>query len=190
MSLDRAFLERVSASAVKAGLTDIVYGVVNTRVGRLLVAQSEAGVCRVAFEGIPESDVLFDLATSFGPRIVESTEATREAREALESYIEGDLLRFDVPVDFGLVGSSFHRKVLRRLQKVPRGKVMTYGQLAGAIGHPKAARATGTALAQNPIPVIVPCHRVVPSSMKVGNYGGQPWRKEFLLRLEGAEVRL
>lgn len=189
MSLDRAFLERVSASAVKAGLTDIVYGAVNTRVGRLLVAQSEEGVCRVAFEGIPESDVLFELATAFGPRIVESTKATREAREALESYIEGDLLSFDVPVDLGLVGSSFHVKVLRRLQKVPRGKVMTYGQLADAIGHPKAARATGTALAQNPIPVIVPCHRVVPASMKVGNYGGDPWRKEFLLRLEGAEVR-
>lgn len=189
MSLDRQFLERVSASAVKAGLTDVVYGVAATKVGRLLVAQSEDGVCRVAFEETPESDVLFELASAVGPRVVESAGATAQVREALEAYIEGDLTSFDVPVDFRLVGSTFHRKVLRRLQKVPRGKVMTYGQLAGAIGHPDAARATGTALARNPIPVIVPCHRVVPASLKVGNYGGAPWRKTFLLELEGAEVK-
>lgn len=189
MTLDKRFLDRLAAAAEDAGLADIVYGTVSTRFGDLLVAQTEAGVCRVAFQEEPESDVLLQLASRIGPRVIASDRATAEVRSALEAYLEGERIDLSFPVDFTLVASGFQRRVLKRLQKVPRGRVMTYGEMAAAIGHPRAARAAGTALARNPIPVIVPCHRVVPADHRVGMYGGGPWRKRFLLELEGAEVR-
>lgn len=188
MKLDKEFLEKVASAAAASGLVDIAYGAVDTPVGRLLVAQTSKGICRVAFEEEEEGAVLQELALALGPRVVASDAETAAARDALAAYLEGDALRFDLKVDMRLVGSDFHRKVLTRLRKVGRGQVMTYGDLASAIGHPRAARATGTALAQNPIPVIVPCHRVLPASGGVGNYGGQPWRKRFLLELEGAPI--
>lgn len=189
MRLEKRFLERLAASAVREGLTDVVYGSVETRFGRLLVAQSDSGVCRVSFQEESDGNVLSELAYGIGPRVVESATATAEVREALEAYVSGELLSFDFPIDYRLVRSDFQRRVLRRLRRVPRGKVMTYGEIAEAVGRPRAARAAGTACARNPIPLIVPCHRIVPADRTVGRYGGGPWRKKFLLELEGADVR-
>ncbi len=95
-----------------------------------------------------------------------------------------------MPVDLGLIKSAFQRQVLTTLQReVPRGKVTTYGELAGRIGHPRVARAAGSACARNPIPIVLPCHRVVPAGGTLGNYGGEVWRKRYLLDIEGAQVK-
>jgi methylated-DNA-[protein]-cysteine S-methyltransferase len=187
MSLDTAFLDRLAAAAVAEGLTDVVYGTVPTPLGTLLVAQSDRGLCRIGFGDEPETRMLAELAERVGPRVVASAAGTARACEALVAYLEGEQVDLDLPVDLRLVSSAFQRQVLvSGLGRVRRGEVATYGELAEAIGHPRAARATGTALARNPVPIVVPCHRVVPAGGSIGNYGGSPWRKRFLLELEGA----
>lgn len=187
MSLDAAFLDRLAAAAVAEGLTDVVYGTVPTPLGTLLVAQSDRGLCRVGFGDELQDRMLAELAERVGPRVVASAEETAPAREALAAYLEGERVDLALPVDLRLVKSAFQRQVLvSGLGRIHRGQVATYGELAEAIGHPRAARAAGTALARNPVPIVVPCHRVVPAGGSVGNYGGSPWRKRFLLELEGA----
>jgi methylated-DNA-[protein]-cysteine S-methyltransferase len=186
MKLTPEFLERVADAAVDAGLADAVYAPVDTALGRLVVVMTPSGVCRIAFPEEPEDRLLAGVARAIGPRIVASRDATQNARDTLAAYLEGDLAALRLPVDFGLVPMGFRRKVLRGVAKVPRGRVTTYGRLASRIGHPGAARATGSALGRNPIPILVPCHRVVPGSGGVGGYGGGPQRKKFLLELEGA----
>jgi methylated-DNA-[protein]-cysteine S-methyltransferase len=186
MKLTPEFLERVADAAVDAGLADAVYAPVDTVLGRLVVVMTPSGVCRIAFPEEPEDRLLADVARAIGPRVVASRHATQTASEALAAYLDGDLATLGLPVDLELVPMGFRRKVLRGVAKVPRGRVTTYGRLASRIGHPGAARATGTALGRNPIPILVPCHRVVPGAGGVGGYGGGPKRKRFLLELEGA----
>jgi methylated-DNA-[protein]-cysteine S-methyltransferase len=185
MKLDPSFLERLASSAVDQGLADVVFDTVATPIGELLVAQSSTGLCKVAFDDEPQDEVLAKLARSIGPRVLVSHRETEKTRESLAAYFEGDPVTFEMKVDFSLISSEFQRKVLEALADVPRGETTTYGHLADAIGHPRASRATGTALGRNPIPIVVPCHRVLPGSGSLGNYGGGPWRKEYLLRLEG-----
>ena len=189
MKLDPSFLEKLAAAAVDEGIADVVFDTVATPIGEILVAQSKSGLCKVAFDDEPRDEVLAKLAHSVGPRVLVSHSETEATRESLAAYFEGDPVAFDMQVDFSLISSEFQRKVLQALSDVPRGHTTTYGHLADAIGHPRASRATGTALGRNPIPVVVPCHRVLPGSGALGNYGGGPWRKEFLLQLEGALPR-
>jgi methylated-DNA-[protein]-cysteine S-methyltransferase len=186
MSLDTKFLERFAQAASKEGITDVVYGRVSTKIGDLVVAQTDKGLCRVAFSEEDDDEVIDELAERIGARIVESQGLTKDVRETLTRYLAGSTTTLDMPVDMRLVAAPFQKKVLTTLRRVPRGSVTTYGQLASRIGHPGAARATGTALGKNPIPIVVPCHRVIQGTGRIGGYGGQPWRKEFLLRLEGA----
>jgi methylated-DNA-[protein]-cysteine S-methyltransferase len=186
MKLDPSFLERLAAAAVDEGIADVVFDTVRTPIGELLIAQSKSGLCKVAFDDEPQDEVLAKLARAVGPRVLVSHRETEDTREALAAYFEGEEVGFEMPVDFALISSDFQRKVLEALASVPRGQTTSYGRLADAIGHPRASRATGTALGRNPIPVVVPCHRVLPGSGSLGNYGGGPWRKEFLLQLEGA----
>lgn len=186
MTDKRAFLARVAAAAVDEGSADVVYATVATPIGRLLVAQTPSGICRVAFAEEPEDAVLHELAARVSPRVVASAVTVAPALEALAAYLEGEAVSLDLPVDLSLVRSPFGLKVLGALREVPRGEVTTYGRLAGVIGHPRASRATGTALGRNPVPIVVPCHRVVPGSGGVGKYGGRAWRKQKLLELEGA----
>jgi methylated-DNA-[protein]-cysteine S-methyltransferase len=186
MKLDSAFLERVASSAIDAELVDAFYGFADTALGRLLVVQSPSGVCRIGFQEELDDRVLAGVAAVVGPRIVRSQHATEEVRDALVGYLEGKRRALELSVDLRLVSSAFARRVLDAVSRVERGHVTTYGQLARRVGHPRAARAAGTALARNPVPIIVPCHRVLPSSGTVGRYGGGPERKEQLLRLEGA----
>ena len=189
--LSDTFLESLASAAVREGLADAVYTTLSTPIGRLLVVQGERGVLRIAFEGEPLDRTLAGVAAGVGPRIVQSDRELAATRDTLSAYLEGDDDRLDLPVDFSLVGGPFRRAVLETLHRdVHRGEVVTYGALARQAGNPRAVRATGSACATNPIPIVVPCHRVLPASGRLGNYGGGPERKRALLTLEGAPVRV
>jgi len=186
-SLPTALLERVASAAVAEGLADALFTRLPTPIGRLLVVQGPAGVVRVGFEEEPEDRVLAEVAAVLGPRLVASDGELAETRDALARYLEGETDRLDLPADLRLVAAPFRREALRTLHRdVARGEVITYGALARAAGHPGAARAVGTACARNPVPIVVPCHRVVPSGAGLGAYGGGAERKRALLTLEGA----
>jgi methylated-DNA-[protein]-cysteine S-methyltransferase len=151
------------------------------------VVVSPRGVCRVGFPEESHDASLLRVASIMGPRVVRSVELTKELGDRLVAYLEGEPDELDMPVDLSLMQNEFGRRVLETLtETVGRGSVTTYGALAQRIGHPRAARATGTALGRNPIPIVVPCHRVVPGSGGVGNYGGGPDVKRLLLGLEGS----
>jgi methylated-DNA-[protein]-cysteine S-methyltransferase len=189
MSLDPKFLERFADAAVSEGLVDASFTEISSPIGRLVVVQSAVGVCRVAFAEEPTDVVLDQVAKVVGPRIVSSRTETAAVTDELQAYLEGERATFDVPVDMSLIRSGFQRSVLDELvRSVGRGEILTYGQLAARAGNPKAVRATGTALGRNPVPIIVPCHRILPGSGGVGNYGGGADRKRWLLALEGAPL--
>jgi methylated-DNA-[protein]-cysteine S-methyltransferase len=188
--LSEQFLDRLASAAVQEGLADAVYTTLDSPVGRLLVVQGERGVLRIAFEGEPEDATLAGVAAGVGPRIVRSDRELAGTRDTLSAYLEGDDDTLGLPVDLSLVGGAFRRAVLDTLHReVHRGEVVTYGELAQQAGNPRAVRAVGTACATNPVPIVVPCHRVLPASHKLGNYGGGPDRKRALLTLEGAPWR-
>ncbi len=180
--LDRRFRETASAE----GLLDVAYDVLDSPVGPLLVAMSERGLCRVAFDGEPERD-LDSLARTFGARVLRVPRRIESARVELDEYFEGNRRSFDLPIDVATL-PVFQQRVLRELARVPYGRVTTYGALAGKIGSPRAARAVGGALNRNPIAIVLPCHRVVGASGSLVGYAGGLQRKRSLLRLEGAEA--
>jgi methylated-DNA-[protein]-cysteine S-methyltransferase len=185
--LPTPLLERVAAAAVAEGLADAVFTRLRTPLGRLLVVQGPAGVVRIGFEDEPEDRVLAAVASALGSRLVASDVQIAPTRDALAAYLEGETDTLDLPADLRLVAAPFRRAALETLHHdVARGEVITYGALARAAGHPGAARAVGTACARNPVPIIVPCHRVVPSGGGLGGYAGGPARKAALLALEGA----
>jgi methylated-DNA-[protein]-cysteine S-methyltransferase len=180
------WMERLATAAVERGLADVTYDRVDTSIGKLLIARSDEGVCRVSFaeEGVDEA--LDELAGIVGPGVVRSHAALGEVGGAVVKYLDGEPVSLDFPIDLSLTHSPFRRHVLEELRGVRRGEVVTYGDLAIRSGAPRAARAVGSACATNPVPIIVPCHRVVPAGGGVGSYGGGPKRKQFLLELEGA----
>jgi methylated-DNA-[protein]-cysteine S-methyltransferase len=187
--LPDTLLEAVASAAVREGLADAVFTRLDTPLGRLLVVQGPRGVVRVGFEEEPEDAVLAEVAGRLGPRVLASDRELATTRDALSAYLEGDDDRLDLPVDLGLVAAPFRRQVLETLRReVGRGHVVTYGALAERSGRPRAFRAAATACARNPVPIVVPCHRVLPSSGGIGNYGGGPARKLALLELEGASL--
>ncbi|HZS31542.1 MAG TPA: methylated-DNA--[protein]-cysteine S-methyltransferase [Gaiellaceae bacterium] len=177
--------ERFRAAAAAADLLDVAYDVLDdTPVGSLLVGVSERGLCRVHFDPDPESE-LEDLARRFGPRVLRSPRAVDRVRRELDEYFAGRRHAFDLELD--LRGApEFHQRVLAELSRVEYGRTTTYGALAAQVGAPKAARAVGTVMNRNPVPIVLPCHRVVGASGSLTGYGGGLERKEWLLRLEGA----
>ena len=188
--LPDSLLESVAAAAVREGLADAVFTRLRTPIGRLLLVQGERGVVRVGFEEEPEDHVLAEVASVLGPRIVGSDRELRTTREALDAYFAGEGDPHELPVDLSLVHAPFRRAVLETLHdQVGRGEVVTYGGLALRAGNPRAFRAAATACARNPVPILVPCHRVLPGSGGIGSYGGGPERKRALLELEGALPR-
>jgi methylated-DNA-[protein]-cysteine S-methyltransferase len=190
MTLRTHLLESIASAAVREGLADAVYTRVSTPIGTLLVVQGEQGVVRVGFPEESEDALLAQVAARLGPRVVASDRELTATRDMLSAYFEGDDESLDIPVDLSLVRSDFRRTALQTLRaEVHAGDVVTYGALAARIGHPKAARAVGSACATNPVPIVVPCHRVVPGAGGVGSYGGGPARKRELLAHEGATVR-
>lgn len=185
--LPDSLLEAVASAAVREGLADAIYTRLSTPIGRLLVVQGPRGVARVAFEEEAEDAVLAEIAGQLGPRVIGSDRELAVTRDTLSAYLEGEGDTLALPVDYGLVHAPFRREVLETLHDtVGLGEVVTYGKLAERSGRPKAHRAAATACARNPVPLVVPCHRVVPSSGGIGNYGGGPARKRVLLALEGA----
>ena len=178
--LDRRFREAAAA----AGVLDVGFDVVDTAIGPLLVAATDRGLCRVSFE--PEPDEHLDLlARAFGPRVLRSSAAVDDARRQLDEYFAGGRHEFALDVDLRNT-APFARRVLTELASVPYGETTTYGTLAGRVGAPRSARAVGTVMNRNPIPIVLPCHRVVGSTGKLVGYGGGLELKERLLRLEGA----
>ena len=186
MKLKQELLERISDEAIDHQLVDAWFSSVATPLGRLLVVATPKGLCRIAFDSESEDRVLEQVAAGLGPRIMASVKSTAAARAELQAYLEGDLSSFETPVDLSLVRTPFGRRVLRAAQRIPRGRVATYTTVASRARNPRAVRATGSALGRNPVPIVVPCHRVVPSAGGLGNYAGGVRIKEFLLRLEGA----
>ena len=186
MTLPQPLLDRLASAAVAEGLADAVYTRLPTPIGTLTVVQGPRGVVRVGFEREPVDALLAEVAAGLGPRIVASDRELAATRAALEAYFEGTDETLELPVDFSLVRSAFRRDALEELRHVGAGEVVTYGELARRIDHPRAARAIGTACATNPVPIVVPCHRVLPGSGGVGNYGGGPEIKRLLLAHEGA----
>jgi methylated-DNA-[protein]-cysteine S-methyltransferase len=183
--LSDSLLESVAAAAVREGLADAIYTRLNTPLGRLLVVQGPKGLVRIAFEGEPEDRVLAEVVSALGPNVIGSDRELAVERDALSAYLEGDTTVLQLPVDLRLTVAPFRHAVLEKLREVPRGQTVSYGELAARSGNPKAARAVGTACARNPIPIVVPCHRVLPGTGRLGNYGGGPERKRVLLELEG-----
>jgi methylated-DNA-[protein]-cysteine S-methyltransferase len=173
---------RFRSAAASSGLLDVAYDVVDSPIGPLLVAASERGLCRISFDPEPEAEAE-RLARAFGPRVLRAP--LDAPRRELDEYFEGRRRAFDLSLDLRAV-PEFHRLVLGELSQVPFGEVTTYGTLAARAGRPRAARAVGTVMNRNPVPIVLPCHRVVGSTGKLVGYGGGLERKEFLLRLEGA----
>jgi methylated-DNA-[protein]-cysteine S-methyltransferase len=188
--LDNA-VQGVLERAERDGLVDVAYATVESPFGDLLVARTDRGVVRLALptergHWMSRDAVLEDLARSISPRVLESPKRLDEERRELADYFEGNRHEFDVPVDWSLTTSGFRSRALHAVARIPYGRTKTYGEIAKAAGNPRAFRAAGTACGRNPIPLIVPCHRVVQSGGGIGNYGGGPEMKRALLSLEGA----
>jgi methylated-DNA-[protein]-cysteine S-methyltransferase len=167
------------------GLVDVSYGTVESPFGALLAATTGRGLVRLAF---PEEDVdgvLERLARRVSPRIVEAPGALEVARRELDEYFSGGRRRFELELDRALIG-PFSRRVLRATSRIPYGKVLSYQEVAAKAGSPRGSRAAGNALGSNPIPIVIPCHRVLRSGGALGGYGGGLERKRWLLQLEGA----
>ena len=188
--LDRA-VEGLLARAERDGLIDVAYASVDSPFGELLVARTDRGVVKVALpthRGSRQSadEVLDELARLVSPRVLESPARLDEERRELEAYFDGRRDHFEVPVDWQLTPAGFRNRALHAVARIPYGETRTYGDIAKSAGNARAFRAAGTACGSNPVPLIVPCHRVVQSGGGVGNYGGGPEMKRALLDLEGA----
>ena len=175
---------RIADAADAAGLVDIAYGTVDTPIGALLVAVSRRGLMRVAFEEEID-DTVIELSDDTTLRVLRSARGTDEVRHQIDDYFGGRRREFDVGVDWSEL-HGFTRKVLRETTRIPFGSVLTYRQVAGRAGNSRAMRAAGNALHANPVPIVVPCHRVIRTGGGLGGYGGRLDRKEALLRMEGA----
>lgn len=168
------------------GLIDVAFAMAETPVGELLLASTPKGVCRVAFDPDPERH-LDELAREFGARVLAQAGPLEELATQLDEYFRGRRESFDIELDL-TPATPFHRTVLGALAAVPYGSVTTYRELARRAGRPRAARAVGGAMNRNPIPIVLPCHRVVGSDGSLTGYAGGLPRKEALLTLEGVRL--
>ncbi|OXM43851.1 methylated-DNA--[protein]-cysteine S-methyltransferase [Amycolatopsis alba] len=181
----RRLHERLVAAAQRDGLLDLAYRTLDTPVGTLLLAATEAGLVRVAYGREDHDAVLAKLADTVSPRILRAPARLDAVARQLEEYFGGGRRTFDVPLDFRL-SKGFRRAVLAHLPEIGYGDTESYAQVAAAAGSPRAVRAVGTACATNPLPVVVPCHRVVRSDGSFGGYVGGEDAKRTLLTLEAA----
>jgi methylated-DNA-[protein]-cysteine S-methyltransferase len=180
-----ALTEKLIRRADQEGLVDVAYTEIDSPVGKLLVAATPRGLVRVTFPVEEPEKVLEQLAASVSPRVLEAPARLDEVRRELDRYFEGRQREFDLPLDWQLT-RGFYRKVLRATARIPYGQTRSYSEMAKRAGSPRAVRATGTALGSNPLPIIVPCHRVLRSGGALGGYGGGLEVKQALLELEGA----
>jgi methylated-DNA-[protein]-cysteine S-methyltransferase len=181
----RRLRERLIAAAQRDGLLDVAYRTIDTPVGRLLLAATEQGLVRVAYDREDHDAVLAHLAGAVSPLILAAPARLDPVARQLEEYFTGTRQVFEVSLDFRLA-RGFRRAVLAHLPDISYGRTESYAQVAVAAGSPKAVRAVGTACARNPLPVVVPCHRVVRSDGSFGGYVGGEDAKRTLLTLEAA----
>ena len=177
-------VNRLIERAQAEGLVDVAYAETDTPVGRLLVAATPRGLVRVSFQGERAEDVLAELSERLSPRVLEAPARLDEVRRELDEYFGGSRRSFELPLDWALTGSDFRRRVLERTARIPYGGTASYRDVATAAGNERAVRAAGTALGANPIPIVVPCHRVLRSGGGLGGYGGGLDAKRYLLDLE------
>jgi methylated-DNA-[protein]-cysteine S-methyltransferase len=181
-----ALRARLTDTADREGLLDVAYRTLDTPVGQVLVAATERGLVRVAYlaEGPDSADeVLEQLASAISPRVLAAPKRLDPAAAEMDEYFAGRRHGFDLPLDLRLA-RGFRREVIIRLRDIGYGCTASYAQIAQAAGSPRAVRAVGTACALNPLPIVLPCHRVVRSDGGMGRYAGGPEAKVALLRLE------
>lgn len=176
---------RLAERADELTLLDIAYRTIDSPVGPLLLAATETGLVRVAFEREGFDTVLESLATRVSPRVLQAPRRLDTAAVELDEYFAGTRRAFDLPLDLAL-SSGFRKVVQRYLPHIGYGRTQTYAEVAETVGSPRAVRAVGTACATNPLPVVVPCHRVLRTDGSMGGYLGGLDAKRTLLELEGA----
>jgi methylated-DNA-[protein]-cysteine S-methyltransferase len=176
-------VEQAARRARDEGVAEVAYATVDSPCGELLVASTDEGLVAV---GLTEpDDVLERLAAKVSPRVLRDPSRLDGPRRQLDEYFEGRRREFDLPLDWSM-SQGFRRTVLHELITVPYGAVVTYAELAQRTDNPRAVRAVGSAMATNPLPIVVPCHRVVRTGGSLGNYGGGVEMKRWLLTMEGA----
>jgi methylated-DNA-[protein]-cysteine S-methyltransferase len=184
-TLSPALDERFREAAAAEGLLDVAYDVLeDTPIGALLVGVTDRGVCRITFDPEPERELDL-LARLYGSRVLRASRPVDRLRLELDEYFEGRRRHFDVETDVRVM-PEFNRRVLAELARVEYGDTTTYGALAARVGNARAARAVGTVMNRNPVPIVLPCHRVVGSTGSLVGYAGGLERKQALLELEGA----
>jgi methylated-DNA-[protein]-cysteine S-methyltransferase len=177
--------DRLGLAADAQGLLDVAYTTVDSPVGPLLLAATPHGLVRVAYSVEDHDRVLNDLSRRISPRVLRAPRRLDAAARELDEYFGGRRQVFDLPLDLSL-SAGFRQLVQRHLPEIGYGQTRTYGQVAQLVGNPRAVRAVGTACATNPLPVVVPCHRVLRADGSVGGYIGGSSAKKALLRLEAA----
>jgi methylated-DNA-[protein]-cysteine S-methyltransferase len=180
-----AAARRMSERAAAEGFADISYAPVDSPFGTLNAATTKRGLVRIAFPEESVESVLERLAQSLSPRIVQAPASLDLLKRELEEYFAGRRHQFGIPLDWSLT-RPFGRRVLEMTAAIPYGGHLSYAEVAAEAGSPRGARAAGNALGSNPIPIVIPCHRVLRSGGSLGGYGGGPDRKRWLLELEGA----
>jgi methylated-DNA-[protein]-cysteine S-methyltransferase len=177
--------DRLREAALDEGLVDVALGMLDGPVGEIQVAVTPRGLVYIAYDDEDRDTLVTRYVRELSPRVLRSARATDAVRRELAEYFAGARTAFDLRLDRRLM-HPFAKKVLAATSRVAYGHLATYGEIARRIGHPSAARAVGAALGSNPIPIVVPCHRVVGAGGKLTGYAGGLERKEVLLRLEGA----
>jgi methylated-DNA-[protein]-cysteine S-methyltransferase len=182
----KAELQRLTDRASEEGLLDVAYTMIDSPFGPLLLAATPRGLVRVNLPAYDADETLEELAARISPRVLEAPARLDRARRELDLYFEGKLRDFDLPLDWELTGAGFRRRVLEETAHIPYGRTSSYSKMAAMAGSPRAFRAAGSALGSNPIPIVVPCHRVLRAGGALGGYGGGLPMKQALLKLEGA----
>jgi methylated-DNA-[protein]-cysteine S-methyltransferase len=180
----KAELKRLEDRADAEGLIDVAYATTDSPFGPLLLAATPRGLVRINLPTYEPEETLEELAERISPRLLEAPGRLDAARRQLDLYFDGKLTEFDLPLDWQLT-HDFRRRVVRAIHRIPYGQTRSYTEIAAKAGNERAVRAAGTACGANPIPIVVPCHRVLRSGGALGGYGGGLPMKEALLRLEG-----
>jgi methylated-DNA-[protein]-cysteine S-methyltransferase len=183
-------LPDVAGRAADAGLLDVAYAIEDSPLGRLVLATTRRGLIRIAYlyPGQTVDEVLAELATRVSPRVLSAPARLDEPRRELDEFFAGRRREFEVALDWRLISGPFSRRVLKATSRIPFGAVSTYKEVAAEAGSPRGFRAAGNALGANPIPIIVPCHRVLHSGGGLGGYTGGLDKKRVLLSLEGVPL--
>jgi len=181
---DAQLKERFAERAAAEGILDVAYATADSPFGELLLAATPRGLVRVGLPSQDSGELLEDLADRVSPRVLEAPARFDETRRELDLYFEGRLRDFDLPLDWQL-SRDFRRRALRAIARIPYGETRSYMQVAASAGNERAVRAAGTACGTNPIPIVVPCHRVLRTGGGLGGYGGGLPMKQSLLKLEG-----